>query len=153
MTREGANSYPNVPSESNLGLFASQPDPVVRSLAFEADAMVTGPAPFSIGESINANVSRYILTTSAPARAIDQRRPANDEPLERTLALVASQRRGNELILRGCERREHGNKANHAQRPTTITFQRVDLKDPFDEQGPTFSKGGTLFWRELGLGC
>ena len=45
-----------------------------------------------------------------------------------------------------------GNKANHAQRPTTITFQRVDLKDPFDELGPTFSKGGTLFWRELGLG-
>ncbi len=31
------------------------------------------------------------------------------------------------------------NKAYHAQGPPTLTFQRVDLIDPFDELGPTFS--------------
>ena len=44
------------------------------------------------------------------------------------------------------------NKADHAERTTAITFQRVDLKDAFDELGPTFSKGCTFFWREVGLG-
>ena len=39
-----------------------------------------------------------------------------------------------------------GNKANHAQRTATITYQRIDLIDPFDELGPTFSKGCTFFW-------
>ncbi len=32
-----------------------------------------------------------------------------------------------------------GNKADHAERTTAITFQRIDLIDPFDELGPTFS--------------
>ncbi len=30
-------------------------------------------------------------------------------------------------------------KADHAERSTAITFQRVDLIDPFDELCPTFS--------------
>ena len=45
-----------------------------------------------------------------------------------------------------------GNEANHAQRTATITYQGIDLKDPFDKLGPTLSKGGTLFRRELGFG-
>ena len=45
-----------------------------------------------------------------------------------------------------------GNEGNDAQGTPTITYQRIDLIDPFDELGPTFSKGGTFFWRELGFG-
>ena len=36
--------------------------------------------------------------------------------------------------------------------PTALTFQRIDLIDPFDEPRPTFSESGALFWRELGFG-
>ena len=43
------------------------------------------------------------------------------------------------------------NEGNDAHGTATITYQRVDLIDPFDELCPTFSKGGTLFWRELGF--
>ncbi len=44
------------------------------------------------------------------------------------------------------------NKADHAQGPSTLTFQRIDLIDSFDEPRPTFSESGALFWRELGFG-
>ena len=45
-----------------------------------------------------------------------------------------------------------GNEADHAQSPTALTFQRVDLIDPFDEPRPAFSDGGALFLGELGFG-
>ena len=45
-----------------------------------------------------------------------------------------------------------GNKADHTQGPTALTFQRIDLLDPFDEPRPTFSESGALFRRELGFG-
>ena len=45
-----------------------------------------------------------------------------------------------------------GNKSDHTQGPTALTFQRVNLIDPFDEPRPTFSESGALFWRELGFG-
>ena len=38
------------------------------------------------------------------------------------------------------------NKAYHAQSPSALTFERVDLIDPFDELRPTFSESGALFW-------
>ena len=38
------------------------------------------------------------------------------------------------------------NEGNDAQGTPTITYQRIDLIDAFDELGPTFSKGGTFFW-------
>ena len=41
-----------------------------------------------------------------------------------------------------------GNKANHAQRTATITYQRIDLIDPFDELRPTFSESGPFFFGE-----
>ncbi len=45
-----------------------------------------------------------------------------------------------------------GNEGNDAEGSSTITFQRIDLIDPFDELRPTFSKGGPFFGRELGFG-
>jgi len=45
-----------------------------------------------------------------------------------------------------------GDKADDAQGPTALTFQRVDLIDAFDELRPRFSESGPFFWRELGFG-
>ena len=43
-----------------------------------------------------------------------------------------------------------GNKADHTQGPTALTFQRIDLIDPFDEPRPTFSESGALFGESSG---
>ena len=42
------------------------------------------------------------------------------------------------------------NKADHTQGPTALTFQRIDLIDPFDEPRPTFSESGALFGESSG---
>ncbi len=37
-----------------------------------------------------------------------------------------------------------GNKADHTQGPSALTFQRIDLIDPFDEPRTTFSESGLI---------
>ena len=38
------------------------------------------------------------------------------------------------------------NEGTDAQGTPAITYQRIDLIDPFDELCPTFSNRGTFFW-------